>query len=89
MTHIDADTAIEMCQQALLLAAMIAAPILIVGVLMGLLTGLLQSLFQIQDQAISFVPKLLASVMVLLVCLPWMFSQVMQFWQTMSGVEPY
>lgn len=79
----DSSQAIDLCRQALLLAAMLAAPILIVGALMGVITGLLQTLFQIQDQSISFVPKLIVSSIVLLACMPWMLSRIIQFTHTL------
>jgi len=86
----DSGQAIEMCRQALLLAMMLAAPALVIGALVGVATGLLQTLFQIQDQSISFVPKLIASSVVLLACLPWMLSRMAEFarqvWTTGTGM---
>ena len=80
---IDSSQAIDLCRQALLLAAMLAAPVLLVGAIIGIVTGLLQTLFQIQDQSISFVPKLIVSSVVLLACMPWMFSRMIEFTQTL------
>ncbi|MEM0925897.1 MAG: flagellar biosynthetic protein FliQ [Planctomycetota bacterium] len=73
----------ELCRQALLLAAMIATPILLVGLLSSVITGVMQTLFQVQDQTISFVPKLLACSVVLLVGLPWMFQRLIEFSRSM------
>lgn len=78
---IDSSEAIDLCRQALLLAAFLAAPILLAGAITSLVTGLLQTLFQIQDQSISFVPKLIVSSLVLLACMPWMFSRMCEFTQ--------
>ncbi|MEO1614439.1 MAG: flagellar biosynthetic protein FliQ [Planctomycetota bacterium] len=75
--------AVELCRQALLVSALIAAPVLLIGLVSGLITGLLQTLFQIQDQTIAFVPKLIACSLVLLLCLPWMFHRLIEFSQTM------
>lgn len=79
---IDSSQAVDLCRQALMLTALLAAPILVVGAVVGILTGLLQTLFQIQDQSISFVPKLIVSSLVLLACMPWMFSRMIEFTQT-------
>ncbi|MCO8120339.1 flagellar biosynthetic protein FliQ [Stieleria sp. TO1_6] len=79
---LDSSQAVDLCRQALMLAVMLAAPVLIVGAIVGIVTGLLQTLFQIQDQSISFVPKLIVSSLVLLACLPWMFSRIIEFTQT-------
>jgi len=78
---IDASHTMDLCRQALLLAALLAAPVLIAGAVTSLVTGVLQTLFQIQDQSISFVPKLIVSSLVLLACMPWMFSRMCEFTQ--------
>ncbi|MDV6031749.1 MAG: flagellar biosynthetic protein FliQ [Phycisphaera sp. RhM] len=80
---LDSSQAIDLCRQALMLAALLAAPVLVIGAVVGIATGLLQTLFQIQDQSISFVPKLIVSSLVLLACMPWMFSRMIEFTQTM------
>lgn len=78
---LDSSQAVELCRQAILLAAMLAAPALIVSAVVGLVSGLLQTLFQIQDQSISFVPKLVVCGAVLMICMPWMFSRMIDFAQ--------
>ena len=78
---LDSSQAVELCRQAILLAAMLAAPALIVSAVVGLISGLLQTLFQIQDQSISFVPKLVVCGAVLMICMPWMFSRMIDFAQ--------
>jgi flagellar biosynthetic protein FliQ len=80
---LDSSQAVDLCRQALMLAALLAAPVLVVGAIVGMITGLLQTLFQIQDQSISFVPKLIVSSLVLLACMPWMLSRMMEFTQTL------
>ena len=80
---LDPTQAVDLCRQALMLAGLLAAPVLIVGAIVGLVTGILQTLFQIQDQSIAFVPKLVVSSLVLLACLPWMFSRMIEFTQTL------
>lgn len=80
---LDSSQAVDLCRQALMLAALLAAPVLVVGAIVGMITGLLQTLFQIQDQSISFVPKLIVSSLVLLACMPWMLSRMIEFTQTL------
>ena len=77
----DSSQAVDLCRQALLLAAMLAAPALIASAVVGLFSGLLQTLFQVQDQSITFVPKLIVCGAVLLVCMPWMFARMIDFAQ--------
>ena len=58
---------------------MVGAPILVVGMVMGLLIGLLQALTQIQDQTISFVPKVVAMLAAVAFCLPWILQRMMEY----------
>jgi flagellar biosynthetic protein FliQ len=75
----DAATAVDLCRTTLLSAVIIAAPMLIIGMLAGLLVGLIQALTQIQDQTVAFVPKILAMAGVLVVCLPWLVTRMVEF----------
>ena len=75
----DASTAIDLCRSTLLTAVVIASPMLIVGMAAGLAIGLLQALTQIQDQTVSFVPKLLAMAAVLVACFPWLVTRMVDF----------
>ncbi len=54
---------------------------IIVGALVGLLIGLIQALTQIQDQTISFVPKIVAMVFALSLCLPWIVREMVEYSQ--------
>ena len=71
--------AIDLGRQAILTALVIGAPILLAGVVIGLAIGLIQALTQIQDQTISFVPKILGTVAVLAICLPWLVQRMMEY----------
>jgi flagellar biosynthetic protein FliQ len=73
------EDAIDLTRGALMTALMIGAPILLVGVVMGLLIGLLQALTQIQDQTISFVPKIVAMIVAVAFCLPWLVQRMMEY----------
>ena len=52
---------------------------LLAGVLIGLLIGLAQALTQIQDQTVAFVPKIVAMVAVLILCLPWLIQKMVEY----------
>lgn len=75
----DASTAVDLCRATLMAAVVIAAPMLLVGMAAGLLVGLLQALTQIQDQTVAFVPKILAMAAVLVACLPWLMTRMVEF----------
>ena len=73
------DQAIELGQQALITTLTLIAPILIVAILLGLLIGVLQAMTQVQDQTISYIPKLICILLALCYSLPWMFEQLLSF----------
>jgi flagellar biosynthetic protein FliQ len=75
----DPASAVDLCRTALLSAVIIAAPMLIIGMAAGLLVGLMQALTQIQDQTVAFVPKILAMAGVLVLCLPWLVTRMVEF----------
>jgi flagellar biosynthetic protein FliQ len=75
----DASEAIDLTQQAMLMALLLGAPVLVAGMLVGLLIGLAQALTQVQDQTVSFVPKIVAMVAVLVLCLPWLVQKLVEY----------
>ncbi|MCX7885534.1 MAG: flagellar biosynthesis protein FliQ [Caloramator sp.] len=75
--------ALEIGKQAIITAVKIAAPVLIVSMLVGLLIGIFQAATQIQEQTLTFVPKIIAIIFVLLVIGPWMLKSLIQFIQNM------
>jgi flagellar biosynthetic protein FliQ len=77
----DPQAAVDLGRDAIVVMLLISAPALAAGLLVGLLIGLLQALTQIQDQTVSFVPKILAMVAVLGFCLPWMLQRLSDYSQ--------
>ena len=75
----DAADAVTLTQQAMMTALVVSAPLLVVGVLVGLLIGLAQALTQIQDQTVSFVPKIVAMIAVLVFALPWLVQKMVEY----------
>jgi flagellar biosynthetic protein FliQ len=75
----DAQDAIELGREAVMICLIVGAPVLIVGMAVGLLVGLLQALTQIQEQTLAFVPKLVIMVLVLTLTMPWLLDQMTQY----------
>ncbi|MFO1062333.1 MAG: flagellar biosynthesis protein FliQ [Pirellulales bacterium] len=71
--------AVELVRQAVLTATLIGAPLLIVGMIVGLVVSLIQALTQIQDQTLNAVPKMIAMVMALIFCLPWIADRMIEY----------
>lgn len=77
------ETVSELARQALWTTVLLVGPVLLVGALAGLITSVLQAVTQIQEQTLAFVPKLAASIAVLLVLGPWMLRVMIEFTQSL------
>ncbi|OHB78311.1 MAG: flagellar biosynthetic protein FliQ [Planctomycetes bacterium RBG_16_64_12] len=75
----DPNDAIELGREAVWTALLIGSPVLLAGMAVGLLIGLLQALTQIQEQTISFVPKIVVMVLALSLTLPWVIALMVQY----------
>ncbi|HTM76615.1 MAG TPA: flagellar biosynthetic protein FliQ [Devosia sp.] len=67
----DPASTIDFARSAILVLLVIIAPAMITALVVGLAIGLLQALTQIQEQTLVFVPKIVATFLVLLVALPF------------------
>jgi flagellar biosynthetic protein FliQ len=76
---VDQDTVISLSTQALALTLKIALPLLLVGLLVGLVVSVFQAVTQIQEQTLSFIPKVLALAGVLMVGGPWMLGELLNY----------
>ena len=59
-------------QKVIMLIMAISAPILLSAIIVGLAISIIQSVTQIQEQTLTFVPKIFAALLVLVVAAPWM-----------------
>ena len=64
---------------AMELALKIALPLLLVGLVVGLIICVFQAVTQIQEQTLTFIPKILATVVVMVVGGPWMLDQLLSY----------
>lgn len=76
MTEIDI---VHLCAQALVLAAKLSAPLLVVALVVGVVVSLVQAVFQVQDQTLTMVPKLLLGGVVLALTGSWMLRTAVEF----------
>ncbi|KUO76115.1 MAG: flagellar biosynthetic protein FliQ [Clostridia bacterium BRH_c25] len=65
---------IDIAQEAIKVVLMISAPILGLGLLVGLIVSIVQATTQIQEPTLSFIPKIIAISLTLLVFGPWMMN---------------
>ena len=69
---------ISICQQALVAIVVISAPVAGVALATGLVVSVVQTATQVQEQTLSYVPKLVAVCGALVVSGPWMLSELMR-----------
>ncbi len=83
------EDAIGLARGALIEAMMLVLPILLAGLVIGLVVSLFQALTQIQEQTLSFIPKILGVGATLFILLPWMLSMIIEYtierFQDMGG----
>ena len=73
------DSAVYIVRDTLIITLKIAAPILVAGMVIGLVISLFQSVTSIQDQTLTFVPKIVAMVLVAALLLPWIVLRLVEF----------
>ncbi len=80
------DSAVFLVRETLMMALKIAGPILLAGVLIGLFISLLQSVTSIQDQTLTFVPKILVMMGVAILIIPWIVQRLVEFAERMLSL---
>jgi len=70
---------LDLARNALWMVLVLAGPILVTAMLVGLAVSILQTITSIQEQTLSFVPKLLAVGLVIVMLLPWMIQQMLRY----------
>jgi flagellar biosynthesis protein FliQ len=81
------DSATDLVRQTLVLALIVSAPMLIIGLGVGIVVSLLQAVTQIQEQTLTFVPKIAAMVAAAIVLMPWISQRVLEYATTMFSLR--
>jgi len=68
------DVVITLMQKVFVLILELSAPILLVSVVVGLVVSIFQTITQIQESTLTFVPKIVAGVLTLIILMPWMLN---------------
>jgi flagellar biosynthesis protein FliQ len=82
------DQVISICVSAMELAMKVAMPMLLVGLIVGLLVSIFQAVTQIQEQTLSFIPKIAGLAVVLIVGGPWMLGQLLTWTEGLYAEIP-
>lgn len=83
----DLDHATDLVRQTLILAMIISAPMLIIGLVVGVIISVLQSLTQIQEQTLTFVPKIAAMIAAAVVLMPWLSHRILEYSAVMFRLQ--
>ena len=73
------ETVLTQGRMALEVAVMVSAPMLLTALLVGVVIGMFQAATQINEMTLSFIPKLAAVAMVMLLAGPWMLRTLIDF----------
>ena len=71
--------AIEVVNQAIRVTLMLSAPMLIGALLVGILVSIFQAVTQINEQTLSFIPKILVIIAALVIFSPWMMETMVSY----------
>ncbi len=79
------ESALDLFRHALLTALLIAAPMLTAGLVIGLAISVLQAVTQIHEMTLTFIPKMIGVILVLLLTLPWMLRVILDYTSGLLG----
>jgi flagellar biosynthetic protein FliQ len=83
--------AVEICKDAVWTTLLVASPMLIAGLIVGIVVSLFQSVTQIHEMTLTFIPKILAVVLVMILALPWIIRVLLSYttglFSLISGVK--
>ena len=79
---------IDLLREAMVLVIVLALPVLGIGLAVALFVSLMQAVTQVQEQTLSFVPKIIAMLLALVIFAPWMIARMVEFGREMFGAVP-
>ncbi|MGF6779443.1 flagellar biosynthesis protein FliQ [Paraburkholderia sp. GAS334] len=82
------ETVTTLAHQAMYVSMVLATPLLLVALVVGLLVSLFQAATQINETTLSFIPKLVAILVTLVVAGPWMLTTMLDYMRHMLTSIP-
>jgi flagellar biosynthetic protein FliQ len=82
------DTVVSLATQAMTLALKVGGPLLLAGLIIGLLVSIFQAVTQIQEQSLSFIPKIIGVAALIVLLGPWMLDQIISYAQNLYTSIP-
>ena len=87
--QMDAGTVINIARQTIWVIVETAVPVLLVSMVVGLVISLFQTLMSIQEQTLTFVPKLIAILLTIMIIGSWMLNQITGFMDNLWNFSQY
>ena len=81
----DAGQVVTVARQTIWVIVKTSVPLLLVSMIVGLIISLFQTLTSIQEQTLTFVPKLLAIMIALMIMGNWLLNEIVSFMQVLWG----
>jgi len=82
------EQAIDLLREAMIVTLVIVGPILVIGMIIGLTISVVQAVTQIQEQTLTFVPKLFAMALAIVFVMPWMLQRLLEYTRHLLGTLP-
>jgi len=84
----DQSQVMEVATKAMWVTLQVSMPILGVTLVVGLLVSIFQAVTQLQEPTLTFIPKVLATVVVIVIAGPWMLNTMLSFTTDLWGAIP-
>ena len=82
---IDLPDATDLIRRTLLLALFVSAPMLLIGMAVGIIISLFQAVTQIQEQTLTFVPKIASMIVAAILLMPWIAQKLLTYAEEIFG----
>jgi flagellar biosynthetic protein FliQ len=82
------DQVVSLVVDAMGVSLKIALPVLLVSLVVGLAVSIFQAVTQIQEQTLTFIPKVVAMAVVIVIAGPWMLGQIVSYTQNLYESIP-
>ena len=79
----DTGHAVDLVRETLILSLMVSGPMLMCGLVVGIVVSLVQAVTQIQEQTLTFIPKIVAMVAAAILLMPWTAQRLLDYSRTM------
>ena len=82
------DVVVSLATDAMEMGLKVALPLLLAGLVVGLLISVFQAITQIQEMTLTFIPKILVTILVLIVAGPWMLGELLTYTEQLYAGIP-